>query len=309
MRNAFATALQSLGEDPRVMLMIADTGHYVFRHFAEKFPAQFLNMGISEQNLIGIAAGLALEGNIPLTYSIAAFYSRCFDQIRVDACYNNTNIKMVAVGSGLSYGTMGPTHHSIEDIAMLRALPNLTILSPCDPPEARALTNLTSMIDGPVYLRLALAGEPVITEPDGPFYATMYQRYRVSRVRFLQHGSHATIVGTGRVLNQALLAARQLAQEGIRCDVIDAFMLKPFDVDSVRESARRTGIVLTVEEHNVLGGLGTIVAEALVGESIKMTRLGLRDTFCPVYGGMDYVFNYVGISANHIALGVRDMLQ
>ena len=304
MRNAFNEELQQLGPDPRVMLLIADTGHYVFRHFAEKFPQQFINIGIAEANLIGVSAGLAQEGNIPFTYSIASFYARCFDQIRVDVCYNKTNVKMVGVGGGLAYGTMGPTHHTIEDIAAFRALPNITILSPCDPEEARRLTSLAAFIDGPVYLRLATAGEPSLS----PAF-TLNLPIALNRIHRLRFGKHATIVGTGRILRQALLAAEILDKEGIHCEVLNAFMLKPFDVHTLRQSVEKTKIVVTVEEHNILGGLGTIVAESLVGLPIKMIRLGLKDAFCPVYGDADYVFNAVGISSHHIAASVRELLK
>lgn len=302
MRNAFANEIQTLGQDPRTLLLIADTGQYVFRHFAEQFPDQFINMGIAEANLIGVAAGLAAEGYMPFTYSIGAFYARCFDQIRVDACYNKANIKMVAVGCGLAYGTMGPTHHTIEDIAALRALPNLMILSPADPLEARDLIHFATVVNGPVYLRLATAGEKPLLYSD-----ILGMRRGLTRIKTMRPGTDATIVATGRIVQEALLAAAQLAQEGIHCEVLNAVMLKPFDTTSVRRSAERSGIVVTVEEHNILGGLGTIVAESLVGLPVKMIRLGLVDTFCPVYGSTEYVFDAVGISAQHIADSVREL--
>mgnify|MGYP001616504368 CR=1 FL=1 len=301
MRSAFANTLQQLGSDSRIMLLIADTGQYVFRHFAALYPEQFLNIGIAEANLIGVAAGLAHSGNIPFTYSIASFYSRCFDQIRVDLCYNNMNVKMVGVGSGVAYGTMGPTHHTIEDIAAFRALPNLTIFSPCDPIEAAQLTEVAASLNGPVYLRLALAGESLIYSSQSPIVW--------DKVNTLRHGEHATIFATGRIITQALKAEELLRQEGISCTVVSVHTLKPVDTEGIRQSVKNTDIVVTVEEHNVLGGLGTIVAEALIGEPIKMVRLGLQDTFCPVYGDMEYVYAALGISAHHIAQTVRKLVQ
>lgn len=302
MRNSFVSGILELGENPRTMLLIADTGHYIFREFIEKFPQQFVNIGIAEANLIGVAAGLALSGEAPFVYSIGAFFARCFDQIRVDVCYNRTNVKMVGVGCGLAYGTMGPTHHTIEDIAALRALPNLTILSPCDPEEALRLTRLAATIDGPVYLRLATAGEPKIPHTSSDIDIT-------GRMEILRSGNHVTIISTGRVVHQAMTAALTLSREGIECEVLNAFMLKPFDSDTVYQSAKKTGVVVTIEEHNILGGLGSIVAESIVGLPIKMLRLGLADEFCPVYGDMDYVFDVVGISASHIVSSVRKLLE
>lgn len=309
MRNAFIRTITQLGSDPRTMLLIADTGEYIMRDFKTQFPTQFINTGIAEQNMIGVAAGLALSGHIPFTYSIGAFYTRAYDQIRVDLCQHNLNIKLVSVGSGLSYGTMGATHHSIEDIAMLRALPNMTILSPCDPEEAAQLTDFAFHLRGPVYLRLALAGEsPLHDNPSVMVLGGNYQATTLGRINLLREGHHATIIATGRIVEEALSAANILKTKSVFCTVLNAHTLKPFDSIGVRTYARRTGIVVTVEEHNILGGLGTMVAEAIFGDSIKMIRLGVRDQFCPIYGDKQYIYNAMKISAKYIAESVETLL-
>ena len=304
MRDAAIKALCELGTDARVMALICDTGQYVFRHFAERYPAQFINMGIAEQNVIGVSAGLALSGQIPFTYSISAFYARAIDQIRVDLCYNRTNVKMIGVGSGLAYGTMGPTHHSIEDIAILRAMPGMTILSPADPQEAAEAIHQAYQIDGPVYIRLAQAGEPVfdvLHQQSKPFF--------FNQIKVARQGTQATIVATGRILGEALAVADMLAQDGIDCAVLNVHVLKPFAGGIVKKYARTTGHIVTVEEHNIIGGLGSIVADTLVGMKVKFIRLGLRDVFCPVYGDKQFVYNAVGLSADHIAKKVKGLLD
>ena len=301
MRNAFIKTMQRLGQDERVMLLIADTGQFILRDFQRDYPDRFLNVGIAEANLIGIAAGLALAGKVPFVYSIAAFYSRCADQIRVDVCYNNTNVKIVGVGAGIAYGTMGPTHHTIEDLAVFRAFPGMTILAPSDPIETAQATEIALQIPGPVYLRLALAGEPTLHD-------SSYHMQR-EQADLLREGKDVTLIATGRVVKNIVDAAALLATHQITCRVLNIHTVKPIDRVTILQAAADTTAVITVEEHNITGGLGSAVAEILAenGISTKLWRFGLRDTFCQSYGSQEYLHHQYGLTGEDIAKEVLSL--
>jgi transketolase len=274
MRRAFIDTLSELAEkDERIWLLTGDLGYTLLEPFRERFPDRFVNVGVAEQNMTGIAAGLARCGKVPVTYSIANFPTlRCLEQIRNDLCYHEANAKVVAVGVGFVYGAQGYTHHGVEDLGVLRLLPNMTVLSPADPVETRLATR--AMIDhpGPCYLRLGKAVEPVVHEYEPEF--------RIGRAITVRAGRDVTLIATGPILKEVTDVAARLAGQQIDCRVLSMPTVKPLDADAVLRAARETGGILTAEEHSLLGGLGTAVAEVLaeVGPAgFRFRRFGLPD--------------------------------
>ncbi len=267
-------------ENKQILVLVADNGAIVYDEYRREFPDRFLNCGISEANMVSIAAGLASCGKIPFAYTIACFITmRAFEQIRDDVCLQKMNVKLVGIGAGFVYSNLGPTHQATEDIALMRALPNMTIFSPADPLEARKATIAAAQINGPVYLRLATAGTPRIYERDYEF--------KVGRGVVLREGSGLAIIATGAILHEVLQAADELKSLGISVRVINIHTLKPIDKEIVLRAAYDTKAILTVEEHTVLGGLGSAVAEVVLENNkvpIKFKRLGLDDAFPVGYG-------------------------
>lgn len=304
MRNAFTQTMCELARrDDRILFLVSDIGNIIFDAFRAEFPRRFINVGVAEANMIGVSAGLALSGKIPIAYTIASFQVfRAFEQIRDDVCYQNLPVKIVGVGGGLAYSTLGPTHHTVEDLAMFRAVPNMTIVCPADPVEARLLAAASIDRPGPVYIRLAKAGEPTIHGDDFSL--------SIGRAVRLAEGTDVTLIATGVLVRTALEGARILRGQGIHAGVIDMHTLKPLDEEAVLEAARRTGAVVTIEEHNIYGGLGGAVAEVLAEHAaeVRLKRLGLPDHFCAEYGSQDYLLERVGLSAKAIAEAASDFL-
>src|SRR5712691_9917857 len=257
MRTAFFRALLELAAaDERVNLVVGDLGFGVVEPFVERFPARFFNAGVAEQNMTGVAAGLALSGKTVFTYSIANFPTlRCLEQIRNDVCYHNANVKVVSVGGGLAYGNLGVTHHASEDVAIMRALPNMTVVAPGDPVEARLATRAVVALDGPCYLRLGKAGEPVVhtEEPD----------FQLGRALTLRDGSDLTLIASGGMLATADKVAKTLAAQGLGVRLLSMHTVKPIDREAVTRAAVETRYVFTLEEHSIEGGLGGAVAEVM----------------------------------------------
>ncbi len=306
MRAAFFEALLELAErDDRTNLVVADIGFGVVEPFAERFPDRFLNVGVAEQNMAGIAAGMALSGKIVFTYSIANFPTiRCLEQVRNDICYHGANVKIVAVGGGLAYGALGMTHHATEDLAIMRALPGIAVVAPGDATEAREATWLVAKQPGPCYLRLGRAGEGIVHR-DG-VSLSLGQAIQV------RDGTNLTLISTGGVLGMTVMAAELLARTGIQARVLSMHTIKPLDEAAVLEAARDTGAIVTVEEHSVIGGLGSAVAEVLaesVGGRARLKRLGLPSAFCSRIGSQDYLRGSYGLSADGIAASCRELLQ
>lgn len=256
MRNTFIETLCEIAaEDPRVWLVCGDLGFSVLETFASKFPERYLNAGVSEQNMTGLAAGLATCGKIVFTYSIANFpVMRCLEQIRNDVCYHNLNVRVVAVGGGLAYGTQGYTHHGVEDLAVTRVLPNMTVIAPADPVETRLATRALIDHNGPCYLRLGKANESKVHSKISDF--------QIGKSIQVRDGSDLTFITTGGVLETALLAADKLKSDNLAARVLSMHTVQPLDIDAVLRGARETGCVLTIEEHG-LGGLSSAVAEQL----------------------------------------------
>ncbi len=304
MRSAFFRTLQALAEDdPSIVLLVGDLGFGVANDFRAACPGQFLNAGVAEQNMTGLATGLALSGHTVFTYSIGNFPTiRCLEQLRNDACYHNANVKAVCVGGGLAYGALGASHHATEDLAILRALPNMVVVAPGDAIEADRATWAIVEHQGPCYLRLGRDGEGDVHHPSVDFALG-----RAIRVR---EGDDLTLVATGAMLRTAVQVADLLAADGLVADVLSLHTLQPFDAEAVVASARRTGRVVTVEEHRVTGGLGSATAEALCDaglSGLRFRRLGLPDRFLTEVGSQDWLLERNGLSAEGIRQSIRDL--
>jgi transketolase len=247
---------------------------------------------------------MALSGKIVFTYSIANFPTlRCLEQIRNDVCYHRVNVKIVSVGGGFAYGSMGATHHAIEDLAVMRALPNLTVVAPGDPVETRAATRAVVAHQGPCYLRLGKAGEPIVH--DGPI------AFELGKAIRLRDGRHATLMTTGGMLKTATLAADRLEASGISVRVVSMHTLKPLDEQEVLAAARETGACFTIEEHSVIGGLGSAVAEVLSEADcpkVPFKRLGMPSAFSPHIGSQGYLLKLHGLNDEGVARSVQATL-
>src|SRR3954469_25913320 len=255
MRTAFIKTLFELARTNKdVMLLVGDLGFGVVTDFAREYPDQFLNAGVAEQNMTGIAAGLALSGKIVFTYSIANFPTlRPLEQIRNDICYHRANVKVVAVGGGFAYGSLGATHHATEDLAIMRALPEMSVVAPGDPEEAAAATEAVAAHDGPCYLRLGRAGEQKVHAR--PIH------FQLGKAIQVRQGGDLTIISTGGMLQTAVDTGDALSHRGLQVRVLSMHTLKPLDTDAVLSAARETGGIFTLEEHSIIGGLGSAVAE------------------------------------------------
>jgi transketolase len=302
MRDSFINGLETLAsEDPRVFLVTGDLGFGVLDRFAARFPRQFLNAGVAEQNMTGVATGLALEGRIVFTYSIANFPTlRPLEQIRNDAAYHDANVNVVAVGGGFSYGALGISHHATEDLAILRALPGLTVVAPGDDWEAREAVAALATTPGTTYLRLdkSTAGW---TQREG-------ERFSLGKARRLREGSACTLVATGGILGAVLTASDLLREEGLACRVLSMHTVKPLDEDALVSAAQETGGILSIEEHSVVGGLGGAIAETLLerGELPRaFYRLGLRAGFSSIVGSQSYLRASYGLDEHAIMNAAR----
>lgn len=304
MRTAYLDTLYELArEDKRVYALISDNGAIVYDRYRRDLPEQYLNLGISEANMIGMAAGMASCGKIPFTYTIGAFLAyRAFEFIRNDVCLQNQNVKIVGTGAGQVYSALGPTHHSTEDLGGLRALPNLTIMCPASPLEVRKATKAAYEYEGSVYLRLGTNKEPEIYEDDYEF--------RIGKAVTLNEGSDITLIGTGSILKDVLDGAKQLKADGINAKVIDMHTIKPIDKEVIMKAVEETGKIVTVEDHNVIGGLGSAVAEVIAeyGRKVCFRRLGLND-FSNGYGTYLQVKRQNGISVDSICYEVKCLLK
>lgn len=274
-RNGYGDALLELGEhDERVVVLTADLAESTRAHlFRDKYPERFIDCGVAEQNMVGVAAGLALTGKIPFLSSYAVFMpGRAWDQVRVSVCYSQTNVKLVGAHAGLSVGPDGATHQALEDIAIMRVLPNLTVLVPCDYHEAKKATLAMAAFEGPAYLRLTREKSPLITSEDAPF--------TIGKHTVLRTGADVTLIACGPLVYQTLCAAEALAKRGIEADVINASTLKPFDEKTLLKSLKKTGCAVTVEEHQVHGGLYGAVSEVCAKlMPVPLEAIGMPDSF------------------------------
>lgn len=300
MRTAYLDTLYDLAsKDKRVYALISDNGAIVYDKYRADMPSQYLNLGISEANMLGMAAGMASCGKIPFAYTIGAFLAyRVFEFIRNDICLQKQNVKIVGTGAGEVYSALGPTHHSTEDLGGLRTLPNLTVLSPASPLEVRKATVAAYEHDGPVYLRLGTNKEPEIYEKD--------YRFEIGKGVTVRNGQDVALVGTGSILKDLLEVADLLRKDGIHARVLNIHTLKPIDREIILQAAEETGKIVTVEDHNITGGLGSAVAEVIAesGQGAKFKRIGLQD-FSSGYGSYAEVKEMNGIGIRHICSEIK----
>jgi transketolase len=302
MRTAFIETLFELAQtDERITLIVGDLGFGVVTPFMERLPKQFVNAGVAEQNMTGLAVGMALTGKIVFTYSIANFPTlRCLEQVRNDVCYHNANVKIVAVGSGMAYGSLGISHHATEDIAIMRALPNMIVIAPGDPVETRLATRALVEHIGPAYLRLGRSGEPIVH--------TLEPNFQLGKSITICQGNDITLITTGALLYETVKSADILSKEGIEARIISMHTIKPLDVETVLTAAKETKIIFTIEEHSIIGGLGGAVAEILAecpDRKAILSRIGLKDEFSSKVGDQDYLRKIYGLSFKTIAEKVK----
>lgn len=305
MRNAFADEVTKLSkEDPRVVLLSGDIGNKLFDRFKENAPSRFFNCGVAEGNMMSVAAGLALCGLRPIVYTITPFTTtRCFEQIRVDACYHEAPVVIVGTGAGLSYAELGPTHHSLEDLAILRTLPGMTVLAPCDEIELRGLLRAALKHDGPVYMRIGKKGEPVIHMNPAAV--------ALGKAITIRTGDDACLVSTGNMMPEVLSAADILGAAGVSARVESFHTVKPLDEARLEELFQRFRVVAVVEEHSRLGGLASAVSEWRSRRTDNVGRLmsfGVDDAFMHEIGTQEYARRKFGLTAENIAQRVRSAL-
>jgi transketolase len=305
MRQGYGLALADYGvADDRVVVLDADTSSSTLsRYFVERYPQRFINVGIAEPCMVDVAVGLALEGWVPFVNGFAALVAlRALEQIRTCVAYARTNVKIAAGYAGLSDYKDGPTHHSITDIAILRAMPGMTVIVPADAAEAAAWVPLVAAYDGPVYLRLSRAATVAVHEPG--------QALAIGRGTVRRAGADVTLVSAGAMVGRSLLAAGELAREGIDARVLELHTIKPLDRDLILQAAEETGALVSAEEHSVVGGLGGAVAEALCdGRPVPLERVGVQDTFTRTAPDPDSLMDACGLAVVDITAAAKRALR
>lgn len=302
-RDAFIGVLERLGaENPRIVAVCNDSvGSSKLGGFKAKFPDRLINVGIAEQNMVGVGAGLANGGLLPFVCAASCFLTgRSLEQIKADIAYSNANVKLVGISSGMAYGELGPTHHSIEDFAWMRVLPNLPVIAPCDSIETAAAVEWAATHDGPVFLRLSRVGVPDLL-PAGHVFMP-------GKANLLRDGDAVTLIANGTLTHRMMKAAVLLAAEGIEARVLNMATVRPIDVDAVIAAVRDTGAILTAEEHSVFGGLGSAIAEVVVAEApAPMKILGVPGIFAPT-GSAEFLLDEFGMSPAAVAAAAKALI-
>jgi transketolase len=295
--------------DPRVAYIGSDLDPPLVKRMKQEMPGRAFMEGVSEQHIVGMSAGLAMEGFIPYVHTIATFITRrCYEQVAVDLCLHNLPVRLIGNGGGLVYAPLGPTHLAIEDIAIMRALPNMTVVSVCDADEMKRFMDQTLDWPGPIYIRLAKGFDPIVSRPELGFTIgkAIVMREAIGRDRVL-------LVSTGVATTRALDAATTLAAEGIECTVMHMHTVKPLDIEALLHHAGFARLIVTIEEHTLVGGLGSAVVDALIehlpGAMPPVKRLGIPDVFAHKYGSQDQLMELYGLQPPAIAQTVRDGLQ
>ena len=305
MRNVFIKTLTQLApKHPEIFLIVGDLGYGVIEEFAQKFPRQFLNAGIAEQNMTGMAAGLALSGKTIFTYSIANFpILRPLEQVRNDICYHNANVKIVSVGGGFFYHSLGSTHHGTEDISIMRTLPNMTVLAPGDAYEAECATRALIEHSGPCFLRLTKAPESTVH--------TKKPAFKIGKAIQIGNGSDVALITTGGMLEETIKTAEFLKRQKISARVISMHTVKPLDAAIIKKTAREVKMIATIEDHQTTGGLGSAVAEVLAEISpsaILFKRFGIPDIFIKHIGSVEYIKEKLGLTAEKLSKKIQTFL-
>jgi len=303
-RDAYGDALVKLGKKRNdVVVLDADlSGSTKTSKFAKAFPDRFFNIGIAEQDMVGTAAGFAIAGKLPFLSTFAVFATgRAWEQVRQSVCYPNLSVKIVASHAGITVGEDGGSHQSVEDIAVMRVIPNMTVIVPADGPETMQAIEAAADLKGPCYVRVGRNKVPVISDAD---YA-----FRIGKAHVFHEGKDAAIIATGIMVAEALKARELLSAEGIDAGVINMSTIKPLDRDAVVNAAKRCGAVVTAEEHSIIGGLGGAVAETLAENApVPLVRVGVKDSF-GTSGDLDGLLKHYGISADHVAAAVREVVN
>lgn len=305
MRNAFAQQITTLAEqDERIVLLSGDIGNRLFDDYKARASGRFLNCGVAEANMIGMAAGMASCGLRPVTYTITPFTTtRCLEQIRVDLCYQHLPVVVVGVGAGLSYASLGATHHSCEDISLLRSLPNMTVVCPGDAWEVRAALRAAIDHDGPVYFRLGKKGEALVHD--------RLPEFELGKGIVIREGHDACLVSTGNMLPAVIETAEKLQADGVSTRVISMHTVKPLDERLVADAFARFRVVATIEEHSLIGGLSGAVSEWLAdraGQRARLLRFGTSDCFLHESGEQEYARERFGLTAHHMASEIQTAL-
>lgn len=300
MRNAFAQELHSLAKnDPRIVLLSADIGNRLFDPMKADCPEQIFNTGVAEANTVGMATGLAMSGLLPVAYTITPFITlRCLEQIRDDVCYHNVPVTLVGTGSGLSYASLGPTHHSLDDIAVIRPFPNIRIFAPADAHEVRSVLRAIVADPGPSYIRIGKKGEPEIhQEPP---------EIEIGQPLTIRQGSDVCILSVGTMIAEALEAATLLEKEGVSVRVVNVLTVKPYPTDFVERLAADFPLVATVEEHGLAGGFGAATGEAILDHDldVRLIRFGAEAKYLHTAGSQDYAREFYGLRSKDIAKGI-----
>lgn len=302
-RVAFAETLIELAEnDARIVAVVNDSvGSSNLKEFKRRFPDRLINVGIAEQNLVGVSAGLASAGKIPFTCGASCFLTgRALEQVKADVAYSRHNVKLCGMSSGLAYGELGPTHHSIEDLAWTRALANLTVIVPADPVETASAVRAAAVADGPFFLRISRMPVPTVTADVRPF--------EIGRAVTLRRGRHITIIAAGVTVGRALTAADLLSADGVDAAVINLSTIRPIDRDAITQAAVR-GPIVTVEEHTVYGGLGSAVAEVVVAtHPVRMRLLGVPGVFAPT-GSAEFLLDHFGLTPDGIRAAALELVR
>ncbi|MCB1714044.1 MAG: transketolase family protein [Candidatus Competibacteraceae bacterium] len=295
-RDAFVQTLEALAEVNTDIVAVCNdsVGSSKLGGFRDKWPERLINVGIAEQNMVGVGAGLANGGKLPFVCAAACFLTgRALEQIKADIAYSNTNVKLCGISSGMAYGELGPTHHSTEDFAWLRALPNIAVIAPCDRIETSAAVEFAAAYDGPVFLRLSRVGVPDLLPENHTF--------ELGRANTLREGDDVTIIANGVLTHRALAAAGLLAGRGISARVLNMATVRPIDAEAIARAAEETGAIVTCEEHTVYGGLGSAIAEVVVAtRPVPMKILGVPGIFPPT-GSANFLLDEFGMSPEGIA--------
>jgi len=293
-------------EDERIFFVGSDLGFGTLNEFKNEMPDRFFMEGVSEANVVGLAAGLALEGKIVYVNTIATFITRrCFEQVVLDLCLHNVNVRLIGNGGGIVYAPLGPTHEAIEDIAIFRALPRMTIVAPADAEEMKRLMPLTVDYPGPIYIRLAKGGDPIVTDSA--------QAFKIGKAYQMREGGDALVITTGVTLKAALDAADELKAGGLDTSVLHVPTVKPLDVETIRKAVAAVPLIVTVEEHTIIGGLGSaiaeIIAESNFDEPKRFKRIGIPDVFPDGYGSQDGLMAKYGISSTGIVSEINELIR
>ncbi|HLI90270.1 MAG TPA: transketolase family protein [Ktedonobacteraceae bacterium] len=302
-RDAFEDTLRELAErDSRIVAVVNDSvGSSKLTQFGEEYPNRLVNVGIAEQNMVGVGAGLANGGLIPFVCGAAPFLTgRALEQIKADIAYSNANVKLCGMSSGMAYGALGPTHHSIEDMAWLRAIANMTVIVPADPIETAQAVQVAANTTGPVFLRISRLPVPVVHDDA--------YRFAIGKAALLRDGRDLTLIANGVLVSQALEAAALLEARGIQARVLNMSTVRPLDREAVQAAAMETGSIITVEEHTVYGGLGSAVAEVVVTTCpVPMRILGVPGVFAPT-GSASWLLQYFQLTAQDIYTAALELL-